>query len=150
MKNYSNESFVLAEIREVSEKLWLFNHKRADFWFPNFGFERSLLSLLKAVFHWAEFSSRSDIFSSKISALNFDLISTSILPKAKTVPKRRNKMSAVEKRKKLLVLICIAKKKYSKAKSTNTGKDFGSDGLFELKNRMKKGNFKKIFQAEVK
>ena len=53
---------------------------------------------LKVVFHWAEFSARSDIFSSKISALNFDLISTSILPKAKTVQKRRNKMSAVEKR----------------------------------------------------
>ena len=25
----------------------LFNHKRADLWFPNFGFKRSLLSLLK-------------------------------------------------------------------------------------------------------
>ena len=25
-----------------------FNHKIADFWFPNFGFKRSLLSLLKA------------------------------------------------------------------------------------------------------
>ena len=24
-----------------------FNHKKADFWFPNFGFKRSLLSLLK-------------------------------------------------------------------------------------------------------
>ena len=35
------------EICEVSEKLWLFNHKRADFWLPNFGFKRSLLSLLK-------------------------------------------------------------------------------------------------------
>ena len=32
---------------KVSEKLWLFNHKRADFWLPNFGFKRSLLSLLK-------------------------------------------------------------------------------------------------------
>ena len=32
---------------EVSEKLWLFNHKRADFRLPNFGFKRSLLSLLK-------------------------------------------------------------------------------------------------------
>ena len=31
----------------VLEKLWLFNHKRADFWLPNFGFKRSLLSLLK-------------------------------------------------------------------------------------------------------
>ena len=35
------------EICEVSEKLWLFNHRRADFWLPNFGFKRSLLSLLK-------------------------------------------------------------------------------------------------------
>ena len=35
------------EICEVSEKLWLFNHKRADFWLPNFRFKRSLLSLLK-------------------------------------------------------------------------------------------------------
>ena len=35
------------EICQVSEKLWLFNHKRADFWFPNFGCKRSLLSLLK-------------------------------------------------------------------------------------------------------
>ena len=35
------------EICYVSEKLWLFNHKRADFWLPNFGFKRSLLSLLK-------------------------------------------------------------------------------------------------------
>ena len=26
---------------KVSEKLWLFNHKRADFWLPNFGFKRS-------------------------------------------------------------------------------------------------------------
>ena len=24
-----------------------FNHKRADFWLPNFGFKKSLLSLLK-------------------------------------------------------------------------------------------------------
>ena len=34
-------------LRQVSEKLWLFNHKRADFWLPNFGIKRSLLSLLK-------------------------------------------------------------------------------------------------------
>ena len=27
--------------------VWLFNHKRADFWLPNFGFKRLLLSLLK-------------------------------------------------------------------------------------------------------
>ena len=36
------------EIWQASEKLWLFNHKRADFWLPNFGFKRSLLSLLKS------------------------------------------------------------------------------------------------------
>ena len=35
------------EICCVSEKLWLFNHKRADFWLPNFLFKRSRLSLLK-------------------------------------------------------------------------------------------------------
>ena len=35
------------ETCQVSEKLWLFKHKRADFWLPNFGFKRSLLSLLK-------------------------------------------------------------------------------------------------------
>ena len=36
------------EISKVSEKLWFFNHKRADFWLPNFGFKTSsLLSLLK-------------------------------------------------------------------------------------------------------
>ena len=35
------------EICYVSEKLWLFNHKTADFWLPKFGFKRLLLSLLK-------------------------------------------------------------------------------------------------------
>ena len=39
-----------AEICEVSEKLCLFNHKRADFWLPNFGFKSSLLSLLISSF----------------------------------------------------------------------------------------------------
>ena len=38
----------------MSEKLWTFNHKRADFWLPNSGFKRSLLSLLK-VFHTTEY-----------------------------------------------------------------------------------------------
>ena len=37
-----------AEICQVSEKLWLFSHKRADFWLLNFEFKRSLLSLLKS------------------------------------------------------------------------------------------------------
>ena len=36
------------EIRQVSEKVWLFNHIRVDFWLLNFGFKRSLLSLLNA------------------------------------------------------------------------------------------------------
>ena len=35
------------EICQVPEKLWIFIHKRADFLLPNFGFKRSLLSLLK-------------------------------------------------------------------------------------------------------
>ena len=39
------------EICYVSEKLWLFNHKRADFWLPNFGFKRSLFSLLNSKRH---------------------------------------------------------------------------------------------------
>ena len=43
-EDFSKLYFV--EICKVSEKLWLFNHKRADFWFPNFGFKRSLLSFL--------------------------------------------------------------------------------------------------------
>ena len=34
------------EICQVLEKLWLFDHKIADFWPPNFGFKRSLLNLL--------------------------------------------------------------------------------------------------------
>ena len=34
------------EICYILEKLWLFNHKRSDFWFPNFGFKRLLPSLL--------------------------------------------------------------------------------------------------------
>ena len=37
----------LVEICKVSEKLRLLNHRRADFWLPNFGFKRSLLTLLK-------------------------------------------------------------------------------------------------------
>ena len=100
---------------------------------------------VKAVFHWAEFSAGSDFFSSKISALNFDLISTSILPKAKIVRKRRNKMSAVKKRvalKKLLVLIALLRRRIQRQKQ-NTGKDFGSDRPFEEQNE--KRQFLKIF-----
>ena len=37
------------EICQVSEKLWLFNHKRADFWLPNFGFKRYILLLLDTI-----------------------------------------------------------------------------------------------------
>ena len=38
--------FVEIHVCQVSEKLWLFNHKRADFWLPNYGFKGSLLSPL--------------------------------------------------------------------------------------------------------
>ena len=38
------------EICYVPEKLCLFNHKKADFWLTNFGFERSILSLLNTVY----------------------------------------------------------------------------------------------------
>ena len=41
------------EMYQVSEKLWLFNHKGADFCLLNFGFKRSLLSLL----NWSIFES---------------------------------------------------------------------------------------------
>ena len=43
------------EICQVAEKLWLFNHKRADFWLPNFGFKRPLLCLLKGPRGWGVF-----------------------------------------------------------------------------------------------
>ena len=49
------------EICQVSEKLWLFNHKRADFWLPDFGFKRSLLSLLKFKWLTEEFLSSGSI-----------------------------------------------------------------------------------------
>ena len=39
------------EICQVSEKLRLFNHKRAEFLLPNFEFKRSLLTLLKPGLH---------------------------------------------------------------------------------------------------
>ena len=73
----------------------------------------SVLFTVKVIFHWAEYSARSDIFSSKVSSMNFDLISTSILPKSKTVRKRRNKISAVEKRlalKEPLVLVALLRR----------------------------------------
>ena len=34
------------EVCQVSEKLWLFNHKIADFWLPNFGIKRLLSASL--------------------------------------------------------------------------------------------------------
>ena len=92
----------------------------------------------KAVFHQAEFSARSDFFSSKISALNFDLISTSTLSKAKTARKRRNKMSAVKKRlalKKLLVLIALLIRRVQRQKQKIQEKILGQTDF--LKNRMK-------------
>ena len=44
----TNLPLYFVEICQVSEKLWLFNHKRADFLLPNFGFKRSLLGLLNS------------------------------------------------------------------------------------------------------
>ena len=78
-----------------------------------------VFALFKAVFHQAEFSARTDIFSSKISTLNLDLISASILLKAKMVRKRRNKISGVEKHlalKKLLVLIALLRRRIQRQK----------------------------------
>ena len=46
----AKEMFTLLGICEVSEKLWLFNHKRAEFSLPNFGFERSLLITIMWIF----------------------------------------------------------------------------------------------------
>ena len=43
----TSSKLYFVEICQVSEKLWLFSHKRADFWLPNFGFKTSFLSLLK-------------------------------------------------------------------------------------------------------
>ena len=37
------------EICYVLEKLWPFNHEKADFWLPNFGFKSSHLSLLNCI-----------------------------------------------------------------------------------------------------
>ena len=54
-------------------------------------------------------------------------------------------MSAVRSAlKKLLVLIALLKKTYSKAKAKNTRKILGQTDFF--KNRMKKDNFKKSFR----
>ena len=75
-------------------------------------------------------------------ALNFNLISTSILPKTKTVRKRRNKMSAAEERlafKKLLVLIALFQKTYSKAIAKVQGNILGQTDV--LTNRIIKDNF---------
>ena len=75
----------------------------------------------------------------------FDLISTSILPKAKTVPGRRNKLSAVEKRsalKKLLVLIALLRRRIQrqlKVKVKIPEKILGQREF--LKNSTKKDNF---------
>ena len=54
----------------MPEKLWLFNNKRADFWLPNFGFKRSLLSLLNSSLKFigldSEMSSKSILMVMKI------------------------------------------------------------------------------------
>ena len=47
---------LLKYVKSFFKKLWLFNHKRADFWLPNFGFKRSLLSLLKPWSNELDFS----------------------------------------------------------------------------------------------
>ena len=52
LKIAQNDPFLRLQMR-VSEELWLFNHKRADFWLPNFGFKRSLLSLLNRANNWS-------------------------------------------------------------------------------------------------
>ena len=52
------------EICYVSEKLWLFNYKRADFWLSNFEFKRSLLSLLNIL------SQKSVLNNNVINVLN--------------------------------------------------------------------------------
>ena len=80
-------------------------------------------------------------FSLKISALDFDLISTSIFSKAKIIRKRRNKISAVE-REEAPGTHCIAKKMYSKAKEKLQEKILVQTDFF--KNRMKKDNYSLI------
>ena len=92
-----------------------------------------------------KFSAQSDIFSSKISALNFDLFSTSIRPKAKTLRKRGNKLSSVEKLsalKRVLVLIALQDILSSKKKAKIQEKILGQTDF--LKNRMKKDNFENL------
>ena len=37
----------LEQLLKFLVKVWFFSHKRADFWLPNFGFKKSLFSLLK-------------------------------------------------------------------------------------------------------
>ena len=41
----SSKLYVI-EISEVSEKLWLFNHKGAEFWLPNFGLKNHFSAFL--------------------------------------------------------------------------------------------------------
>ena len=51
------------------------NHKRADFWLPNFGFKRSLLSLLKLFINVKTFpqKSRRQVLWKKLTFINFML-----------------------------------------------------------------------------
>ena len=58
------------EICQVSEKLWLFNHKRADFWLPNFGFKISLLSLFNRLGHFNQAVLKNSNFEN-LAILNF-------------------------------------------------------------------------------
>ena len=78
---------------------------------------------------------------------NFDSMYLNTSFRTKTVRKRRNKMSAVEKRlalRKLLVLTALLKKTYSKAKAKIQEKILGRTDF--LKNRMKKDDFFKSFR----
>ena len=42
-------NFTLLKYVKSQRNYGFFNHKRADFWLPNFGFKRSLLSLLNPI-----------------------------------------------------------------------------------------------------
>ena len=55
----------IVEISLVPEKLWFFNHKRTDFWLPNFGFKRSPLSLLKLPYLQIYLSESIETFQTK-------------------------------------------------------------------------------------
>ena len=53
------EMFTLLKYVKSQRSYGFFNRKRADFWLPNFGFRRSLLSLLKVIKDQIQYRSRS-------------------------------------------------------------------------------------------